>query len=115
MKRTIVAVVVSTMLFGAMATGAQAAKHGDPPCTVTPNPATVGQTYTVSVSGLPTSTTLNLWTIDPSGGKSGMPLGTVYSGAINYSTSAPYAGTWSYQITGTNSTKIYSSCSVQVN
>lgn len=115
MKRLILAAIVVTMSLGVMGSGAQAAsKHGDPPCVVNPNPVSVGQSYNVSVSGLPTSTVLNLWVTSPNGTTTGTPLGDVASGAISLTTSSPTAGTWNYQITGTNATRVYSSCSALV-
>jgi hypothetical protein len=115
MKRLVLAAIVVTASLSVMGTGAQAAgKHWDPPCVVNPNPVSVGQSYTVSVSGLPTSTVLNLWVTDPNGNTTGTPLGTVASGAMSLTTSSSAAGTWTYQVTGTNATKVYSSCTAQV-
>ena len=115
MRRMVLALAAAAMLWTGVATGAQAASHkSDPSCSISPNPAAVGQTYVVSATGLPTDTTLNLWMTAPSGAMTGTPLGTVASGAISLSTSSPSAGTWTYQITGTNVQKVYAGCSVLV-
>jgi hypothetical protein len=117
MKRLILVAAVSTMLFGAMGTGSVSARK-DPACTVNPSPALVGQTYTVSVAGLPANTPVYLWTTNVLGGTiSSVLLGTTSTGSFNLAESASSAGTWSYQFTGTPKTKntaIYATCSVSV-
>jgi hypothetical protein len=81
---------------GASVTAAFAAKpKTDPPCSI-PSPAAVGETYVVSVSGLPTGVPINLWITDPSGSTSGYPLASTGDGSFALSQSASSAGSWKY-------------------
>ncbi len=116
MGRVIVTIMTVAMLCMGMATGVQAASHKlDPPCSISPSPAAVGQTYVVSVSGLPTSTAINLWVTDPSGQTTGSPLGSTPDGTFNLNESSSSAGTWTYAFSGPtkNNTVVYATCSVQ--
>jgi hypothetical protein len=68
---------------GASLTAAFAGKpKTDPPCSISPSPAAVGETYVVSVSGLPTGVPINLWITDPSGSTSGYPLASTGDGSF---------------------------------
>jgi hypothetical protein len=110
-------VLVSLTLAAVIATAAFAARPAkkDPPCTISPSPAAVGQTYVVSASGLPIGTAVNLWVTDPSGNTSGSPLGSTPDGSFNLNESSSSAGKWTYTFSGptkNNNTTMYSSCSV---
>jgi hypothetical protein len=90
----------------------------DPPCTISPSPAAVGETYVVSVSGLPTGVAINLWITDPSGSTSGSPLGSTGDGSLAPKRVANSAGSWKYSFSGPTKdnpspTVVYSSCSVE--
>lgn len=118
MKRTLVAVAIACTVLGAMSTGVQAAsKHHDPPCTITPSPAIVGQPYTVSASGIPTLVPVNLFVTAPNGTTTGSPLGSTPDGTFNLSETSNTPGTWSYEFTGvvkSSNTTVYATCSVTV-
>jgi hypothetical protein len=92
------------------------AKH-DPPCSINPSPALVGESYVVSASGIPTGTAVNLWVTDPNGVTVGSPLGSTPDGTFNLVESGTSAGVWSYTFSGPTkqNTVVYSTCSVQVN
>jgi len=110
-------VLVSFALTAVITTAAFAGRppKKDPPCSVNPNPVSVGQTYVVSASGLPLDTALNLWVTDPSGKTWGSPLGSTPDGSFNLNESSSSAGTWTYMFSGptkNNNTTVYSSCSV---
>jgi hypothetical protein len=117
MKRLILAVAISSTLVGAIGHGTAFARK-DPPCTVNPNQVAVGQTYTVSVSGLPTNSPIYLWTTNVKYATiSSTLLGTTATGSFNLSESAATAGMWSYQFTGptkSSGTVVYATCAVTV-
>ncbi len=117
MFRRTTGVLVMFTLAAVIATTAFAARPAkkDPPCSISPSPAAVGQTYVVSTSGLPTGTAVNLWVTDPSGNTTGSPLGSTPDGSFNLNESSSSAGKWTYTFSGptkNNNTAIYSSCSV---
>jgi hypothetical protein len=117
MKRTGLAVLMAAALVVAISGPAGAArKNVDPPCSINPNPAAVGQTYVVSVSGLPTGTAINLWVTDPNGNTTGSPLGSTPDGTFNLNESSSFAGNWTYAFSGPvkQNTVVYSTCSVSV-
>lgn len=118
MKRLVLAVAVAMMLFGAMGAGAQAAKRSSASCTVTPNQVAVGQTYTVSASGLPSGSPIYLWITDAHNATiTSTYLGTTSTGSFTLSESSSSAGIWSYQFTGptkASNTPIYATCSLTV-
>jgi hypothetical protein len=89
-------------------------RHVDPPCTISPSPAAVGQTYVVSVSGLPTGTAINLWVTAPDGTTTGSPLGSTPDGTFALNESSSSAGQWTYAFSGPTKqhTVVYSTCSV---
>ena len=89
----------------------------DPPCTISPSPAAVGETYVVSVSGLPAGVPINLWVTDPNGQTSGSPLGSTGDGTFALNESSSFDGSWKYSFLAAtkknpNTTVTYSSCSV---
>ena len=95
---------------------ALAATHqkSDPPCVINPSPAPVGSPYTVSASGLPTGTAINLWVTTPAGVTSGSPLGSTPDGTFNLQESSSSAGTWTYVFTGPtgHNMQTYATCSI---
>jgi hypothetical protein len=104
------------MLYGGLATVAHAApRKADPPCSINPSSVVVGQSYTVSASGLPTMTPLNLFVTNALG-TTGTPLGSSTTGTFNWTDSTTVTGTTTYEFTGVvkNNTTVYSSCSVTV-
>jgi hypothetical protein len=117
--KQLVPVAVLAVVAVLLVTPAFAAKGGhnaDPPCTIsTGDTAAVGETYVVSVSGLPTSTAINLWVTDPNGNTTGSPLGSAPTGAFNLNESSSSAGKWTYTFSGPTKANmtVYSSCSVQ--
>jgi hypothetical protein len=121
LKQVIPVAVIATVAAVLLVTPAFAAKGGhnaDPPCSIsTGSTAAVGQTYVVSMSGLPTSTAINLWVTDPNGNTTGSPLGSTPDGTFNLNESSAFAGQWTYTFSGptkqnANSTTVYGSCSV---
>jgi hypothetical protein len=122
LKQLIPVAIIATVAAVLLVTPAVAAKGGhaaDPPCSISPNPAPVGQTYVVSVSGLPTSGAINLWVTDPDGNTSGSPLGSAPTGSFSLNESSSFAGTWTYTFSGptknnSNTTTVYSTCSLDV-
>jgi hypothetical protein len=119
MKRFLFATGSALALLTATATGASASgggKHSDPPCTINPSSASVGQSYTVTASSLPTNTALNLSVTDANGTSVG-PLGSTSDGTMMLSESSSVAGTVTYQFLGAiknNGATVYSSCSLNV-
>jgi hypothetical protein len=83
-------------------------------CTVSPSPAAVGQAYVVSVIGLPTGATINLWVTDPSGTVVGSPVGRTPDGTFNLTKSSNAAGLWTYAFSGPTGNHMtwYATCSV---
>jgi hypothetical protein len=120
LKQFIPVAGIATVAAVLLVTPAVAAKGGhsaDPSCSISPSAADVGQVYVVSVSGLPTSTAINLWVTDPNGNTSGSPLGSAPTGSFNLNESSSFAGTWTYTFSGPtknnpNTTVVYASCSV---
>jgi hypothetical protein len=115
------AAITSLLLLGA-STAALADPHNaggphksDPPCTISPSPAAVGEVYVVTATGLPILSAVNLWVTDPSGNTTGSPLGSTPDGTFALNESSISAGTWTYVFSGptkNNSTQIYAICSV---
>jgi hypothetical protein len=113
----VLALTVTTLIASTAALGARP-KKDPPPCTISPSPAAVGQTYVVSVSGLPTGVPINLWITDSGGNTSGSPLGSTGDGSFALEESASSAGNRKYSFSGAtknnpDTTVIYSSCSVE--
>lgn len=120
MKRVMLVVVLSAMLFATAGIGSASARKGSSgaTCSVTPALATVGVPYTVSVSGLPTGSPIYLWISNISGDLTTTYLGTTSTGSFTLTESASSIGMWSYQFTGpqkSSNTAIYATCSVSVN
>lgn len=93
---------------------AAASHHGsDPPCTINPSTAAVGETYVVSVSGLPTGTAINLW-VTEDGVTTGSPLGSTPDGTFNLNESSQTPGVTTYTFSGPTKKNmtIYGTCSV---
>jgi hypothetical protein len=113
MKRLILAVAISTMLFGAIGARSVSARGGGATCNVTPSPALVGQPFTVSVSGLPTNSPIYLWISNLHGDLTMSYLGTTATGTVTVTETASFGGIWSYQFTGpqkAKNTAIYATC-----
>ena len=91
-------------------------------CTVTPDPAPVGSTVTVTASGMPTDQESNLAVTKPDGTVTVLPLGTVGSYTNTFTVSE--AGAWQFKFTGPvkapsptrplGNAKVLAQCSVQV-
>jgi hypothetical protein len=122
-KPSVMSLIAFAALAAAMYAGpgfgnsAKSPRRSDPPCSINPNPASVGSAYVVSVSGLPTDTAINLWVTDPSGNTVGSPLGSTPDGTFNLNESSSSAGKWGYTFSGptknnSNTTVVYASCSV---
>ena len=113
---------MASILVVSAAASAQADPHNgggphksDPPCTISPNPAAVGEVYVVTATGPPMMSAVNLWVTDPSGTTTGSPLGSTPDGTFALDESSISAGTWTYVFSGptkNNNTQIYASCSV---
>jgi hypothetical protein len=98
--------------------GGSGAQQSSASCSVNPNPASVGQSYVVSASGLPIGTAINLWVTDPSGNAVGSALGSTADGTANLTESSSSAGTWTYTFSGPSKNNpaamaVYASCSVE--
>ena len=109
------------MLAGATASASADAHHSggpnkaDPPCTISPSPAAVGEVYILSVTGLPAMSTINLFVTDPLGNVTGSPLGETPDGTFAMNEWSTLPGTTTYQFTGpvrNNNTQVYATCSV---
>jgi hypothetical protein len=101
------------------ATSAATHRRGDPPCTVTPSPATVDSSVALGATGLPTVDPVWLTVQPPSGSGS---VSEVYvdqsTGTWSGSEFVNQAGTWTYTFSGLLWNRKYgtvASCSVNVN
>ena len=114
MKR-VVLILITGATVGAMAQTGYAAPKPDPVCSVSPSSSTLGATYVVSASGIPTGTAINLWVTDATG-TVGSPLGSTPDGTFNLNESSQTAGTVTYQFSGPvkQRTQFYATCSVEV-
>lgn len=93
-----------------------ASRKADPPCSISPASVSMGQSYIVSVSGLPILSPINLVVTDAQG-TTASPLGSTPDGTFNLSESSSVAGTTTYQFTGpfkNSNTTVYANCSVAV-
>jgi hypothetical protein len=117
MKRTLLATAVVAMLYGGMATSAHAAKHNDPPCSITPGQVTAGQAYTLSATGLPTVDPVYLIVTPPTGNSSVSEVYVSATGTWSGVEASMTTGAWSYTFSGLLGNKYgtVSSCSIQVN
>jgi hypothetical protein len=118
-KRLLLAMTMTTGILGGMVTSAHAAPHRDPPCSFSASSVSVGGSYLVTASGLPTTTPINFFATSPDGTTTGYALGTTPTGTLNATGSSGAAGTWTYQFTGPTKnnfggTVVYSSCSITV-
>ena len=114
MKRLLAGLAVAGGVLVGAAPGTAFAHRADPPCTITPAAVAVGQTYVVSVSGLPALSAINLWVTTPGGVTSGSPLGSTPNGSFNLDESSSSAGTWTYAFSGPtgHNMQVYATCSV---
>jgi len=120
LKQLIPVAVIAVVAGVLLTTSAFAARGGhaaDPSCSISPQTADVGEVYVVSVSGLPTSTAINLWVTDPNGNTSGSPLGSAPTGTFNLNESSSFGGRWTYTFSGptknnSSTMVVYATCSV---
>jgi len=85
-------------------------------CRIDKHPAQVGETYVVSVRGLPTHKAINLMITDPNGDTLASPLGITPHGVFKLNESSSMPGRTTYTFSGPfkKHTVIYASCSVVV-
>jgi hypothetical protein len=121
LKRIVLAAATASILLVGSGASAQADPNvgggphkADASCSISPNPATVGETYVLSATGLPALSPINLFVTDPQGNVTGSPLGDTPDGTYAMNESSALAGTTTYQFTGLvrNNTQIYATCSV---
>ena len=112
MRRIFFAMAAMGMLYGGMATGAHAASHRDPACSVNPTYVAVGQTYVLSAIGLPTGKDINLVIQDNLGSRT-VDLGTTSTGTFALSESSRVdSATW-FEFYNSNLNSMYFDCVVQ--
>jgi hypothetical protein len=90
----------------------------DPACTANPNPAAVGQAFTLSASALPTTDPVWLIVQPPSGHGTVSQVYVSPDGTWSGSEVGNQSGTWTYTFSGLMNNKKYGAvefCSVQVN
>jgi hypothetical protein len=106
----------AALLLPLAASSAASRRHSDPPCAISAASVSVGETYWVSASGLPTGVAINLWVTD-STGTTGSPLGSTGDGTFNMQESSSVTGTTTYAFSGPTkkNTVVYSTCSVEAN
>jgi hypothetical protein len=109
--------LASVVLF--VSTGNAGRGHRDPSCSASPNPAAVGQSFTLSAVGLPTIDPVYLIVQSPSGDRSVRPIsGLGADGSWTGSEVANTAGVWTYTFSGLMQNKKYgavANCTQQVN
>lgn len=118
-QRWLVALIMaSAALFASVGyAGRGPLPHHDPPCTVNPSPAAVGQIYTVSASELPTTDPVWLITDAPDGSGTVAAVYVNSDGSWTGTRSSNQAGTWTYTFSGLMTNKKYgavATCSVEV-
>lgn len=115
--------ILSLIAAGAFAAGAFATKPAGAECWTSSSEVSLGQSYSVSASGLPNGGQLNLITIFPDGAKLTSPI-TASDGAFSLQTSgantfAAQTGTYTFMFVGRVNwpsgtwNKLYASCSMQ--
>jgi drug/metabolite transporter (DMT)-like permease len=119
-QRTIFGALVglaSVVLFAG--TGYAGRGHRDPSCSASPNPAAVGQAFTLSAVGLPTTDPVYLIVQSPSGASSVGAISWLGSGGSwTGSETANEPGVWTYTFSGLMQNKKYgavATCTEQVN
>lgn len=119
-KTALAAAVVVAALLSVVSTAGAAKK--DPPCSIDPGNVSSGQSYTVSVAGLP-SRNVNLVVTAPDGAALTSPIDTSggsYSGSYTAGFWNGETGSYAYAFVGKVSwpagtySQVYSTCSVQV-
>jgi hypothetical protein len=115
-------ILIAVLVVGLIAGTAFAAAHrgpkADPPCSVNPSPAVVGEPYIVSTNGLPTATPVYLIVQPPAAMSTSSPVDVSADGTWVGTEFANEPGTWTYTFSGVLSNHKYgtvSSCSVLVN
>jgi len=115
MRRILLLALATVVLAAIPQTTGAAPRKKDPPCSVSVDPVTVGQTYVVLATGLPVGAPINLFVTE--GGQTvGRPLGSTPDGTFALNEASGVAGTTTYEFTGPvrPNIRVYSSCSVQV-
>jgi len=122
LKQLIPVAVVATVAAVPLVSPAIAAKGGrpaDPSCSVSPDPAAVGQSFTVSAMGLPTTDPVYLIVQSPSGNSTVSALSWLGSGGSwNGPQAGNEAGVWTYTFSGLMQNRKYGAvavCTEQVN
>lgn len=103
--------------------GVSYAGHGplpnhDPPCTTSASPAVVGQAFTLSATGLPTTDPVYVIVQPPSGNSTVSPVYVGSDGNWSGVEVANQAGTWTFTFSGLMNNNRYgavSTCTVQAN
>jgi hypothetical protein len=93
--------------------------HADPSCSASPNPAAVGQSFTLSAVGLPTIDPIYLIVQSPSGDSTVTPLSWLGpNGSWSGHEAAGAPGVWTYTFSGLMQNRKYgavATCTEQVN
>jgi hypothetical protein len=118
-RHLVVAVIVaSTVVFAGVGYAARGPlPQHDPPCTINPSPAAVGQMYAVSATELPTTAPVWLITGRPDGSSTVSQVYVDSDGSWTGPRSSDQAGAWTYTFSGLMANKKYaavSTCSVEV-
>jgi hypothetical protein len=119
LKQLIPVAVIATVAAALLVAPAVAAKHTtDPPCSANPNPVAVGQSFTLSASGLPTVDPVWLIIQPPTGSSTVSEISVSPDGTWSGAPVAEEAGTWTYTFSGLMKNKKYgtvATCTEQVN
>jgi len=120
--RIVLIVIAIGILLAAWSTTAPgellAAHQRSASCSISPNPASVGQWYTLSTVNLPTIDPVWLLIHEPNRVGTSTEVYPAADGSLMLPESAPFAGIWTYEFSGLQTNKKYgsvASCSVQVN
>jgi hypothetical protein len=107
---------VAAVLLVAPAVAAK--RHADPSCSASPYPVAVGQSFTISASGLPTVDPVWLIVQPPSGDSTVSEVYVNPDGTWSGSEVANQAGTWTYTYSGLMQNRKYgavATCTEQAN
>ena len=114
--RLILGMSLSLTITALTYTGADARSRSHRRCRIDKHTAQVGETYVVTVRGLPRHSAINLVTTDPNGNTLASPLGSTPHGTFKLNESSSMPGRTTYTFSGPfeRDTAIYASCSVVV-
>lgn len=120
LKQFIPVAIIATVAGVLLVSPAIAGKrHGDPSCSASPNPGIVGQSFTLTAVGLPTTDPVYLIVQSPSGDSTVSALTWLGSdGSWNGPEAANEAGVWTYTFSGLMQNRKYgavATCIEQVN